>query len=303
MAVQDPQSPPAQNSPSQNLPPLYFHHATAFGVAGQINRPTQQTIPIKASVALPTIGGHDTDRVDNYQLPGIVSFSAAYVDVGGSLDEPNDTHATYASSTIENLNLFNVITADRVVSRLTVYHPAGLKKPVPANSQPSFSIVGSHFDNLRIAGHKIEVELDTETFHNSTFSRLCENNGPARHSLMGADIDVKKLDDLSKQDPADHNCAIVKNISERFQGWDKKTKEHFWCSAVKDLVKSPPITSGMVNFGGILCVPRFGIVYLAELHVYHHHRYLTMLRVHMCSPGEGWIGGGGTGGGGTSPPP
>src|SRR5260370_17620495 len=52
-------------------------------------------------------------------------------------------------------------TADRVVSRIYIYAPAD-----PADkSEPSFSITGSQFENLRIAGYKVDVQLATPEFH------------------------------------------------------------------------------------------------------------------------------------------
>src|SRR5215510_8657981 len=151
----------------------YFHHASAFGIAAQIDRPIQQTIPTQAAVSLAPSGGHGSHRVGKFEIPGVLSFSSAYVEVGGSLDEVHQTHTTFASSEIEDLNISGVVRADRIVLRLTVYYPATPEKDnstANTNSkskrakskaesgvppQPSFSISGSHFENLRIAGHPI----------------------------------------------------------------------------------------------------------------------------------------------------
>ncbi|HEY6349448.1 MAG TPA: choice-of-anchor P family protein, partial [Candidatus Angelobacter sp.] len=169
-------------------PSSYFHHASAFGIAGKIDRPLQQTIASQAAISLAPSGGYGTHRVDNFSAPGVLSFKAAYVEVGGSLDTANDaTHTTYASSVIEELNICNVVTADRVVSRLTIYHPATPPASSSDPSEPSFSIAGSHFDNLKIAGQNIAVQLDYDTFHDSTYSTFVAGlrapDVPKRHVL------------------------------------------------------------------------------------------------------------------------
>lgn len=301
---------------------LYFHHASAFGVAGQIDRPIQQTIPTQASVSLVPSGGHGTHRVESYSAPGVISFSAAHVEVGGSLDDSNNTHATYACSVIENLNIFNVVTADRVVSRLTVYHPAAATPTSQKESdnstdpgEPSFSIAGSYFDNLKVAGQRIDVQLDA-AFHSSTYSSFFAGlDGPnpsQKHVLVASNIVLNRLA------PTDHNYGIVSGIAERYRQWNPVKQplvkgQHFWCSAANHPVRAPSAGEGagqpvresgdLTDFGGIICVPRFGVIFLAEVLVYQNHRHLTMVRVQMCSPGDGAIDGGGTGGGGGSVPP
>jgi hypothetical protein len=308
MAVQDPES-----------LPLYFHNATAFGVAGQIDRPLQQTIPTQASVALAPTGGHGTQRVEKYSASGILSFDAAYVEVGGSLDTVNNTYATYASSVVENLNIWDVIKADRLVSRFSVYYtsPSSVA-PQNGNSktnkeendesknggsqkqslnEPSFSISGSHFENLRIAGKLVNVQLALDSVSGadkySGFEKIADD------WLFGQNVP----DGL---DPEDHNYKVVNDIAKRLQKWKsiENANKHFWGSAVEHSALQKALNgSGLKNFGGMVCVPRFGVVYLAELRVHRSHRHFNMLRVHMCSPGSGSITGGGTGGGGGSMPP
>lgn len=339
---------------------LYFHHASGFGLAGQINRPIQQTITTQAAVSLAPSGGHGTHRIENYRGPGGVSFGAAYVEVGGSLDTNNgNTHTTYSSSVIEDLNICNVVTADRVVARLTVYYPepgssssgcanaknvstSGPNDPAPAPNQPapapsgstlppkpSFSIVGSHFDNLKIAGQAINVKLDYETFHDSTYSKFFDGLSgsavPNRHVLMPSSVDLKKLS------ATDHNYGIVSDAANFYAQWHPINQplmegQHFWCSAANRRAWARPLTTDPkppltppppppvdpppvpkpgdpVDFGGVICVPRFGVIYLAEVVVYPNHRHLTMIRVRMCSPNDGYVDGPGTSGGGDGMPP
>lgn len=295
----------------------YFHHATAFGIAGQIIRPTQQTIPTQASISLSPSGGHGSHRVENYELPGVLSFSAAYVTVGGSEDQNNSCYATYARSVVEDLNICDMFTADKVVSQISIYHPCeivNLSTPPQAN----FSIAGSYFENLRIAGRKIDIELTAHPFNNNTYTNFHDegtvNGKPAekhREWMIGSHIAVNDdgtFEDQKLNDDLEHNAKIVSDIGKGFKEWDKVRPPaysgSYRCSAIKHEELATCIAkSGLNNFGGLISVPRFGVVYLAELLIHKNQRQFTMFRVQMNSPYGGNIdGGGGTGGGGMIPP-
>src|ERR1700704_6755003 len=101
----------------------YFYHASAYGLAGEIERPVQQSVPAQAACALASGGGRGTQRVEKFCLSPFICFDAAYTEVGGSFDECHNKHTTYAHSVIEGLNIANVVTADRVVSRMVTYSP------------------------------------------------------------------------------------------------------------------------------------------------------------------------------------
>jgi hypothetical protein len=56
--------------------------------------------------------------------------------------------------------------------------------------------------------------------------------------------------------------------------------------------------SELQGFGPIICVPKFGVIRLAEVTVHKDRRSLNMLRVEMCSAADGSIHTGGSSGGG-----
>ena len=111
-------------------------------------------------------GGRDYQRVKEFELEGIVSFRDASSEVIGSYDENHQLYWTSVSAIVEGLNVSGMITADKVVSRLTVYAPA-------KNGEPTFDITGSYIENLRIMGHKLDARLATHVFHDlDTFAKL-----------------------------------------------------------------------------------------------------------------------------------
>jgi hypothetical protein len=321
----------------------YFYHASAFGVAGDISRPVTQNIPTQAATVLPTSGGHGSHSVPKYELSRFLSMSAAYVDVGGSFDEIHQSHTTYACSVVEDLNIMDVVKADRIVSRLTVYcqHEDGPDGSAQSGtcSVPTFSITGSHFENLRIAGQLVDIPLATGFFHGKTCSdfyrapsqpsganqppdaskktgsgdqqagavkadALPNDKNSLDYWIFGSRIPNGGLQDL------EHNCDIVTDVSKRYSSWSQnKTRSSnnpVWCSAANHIDLSPSFghSPEVLNYGGLICIPRFGVVFLGELLVHHGHWQFNMLRAKMGSPTYGGITGGGTtggGGGGTAP--
>jgi hypothetical protein len=74
-----------------------------------------------------------------------------------------ETVLTTATSIIEDLSILQIVTADRIVSRLASTHKRG-------KQEGRIVAVGSEFHNLRVHGHELKVTLrhkllsDSETF-------------------------------------------------------------------------------------------------------------------------------------------
>jgi hypothetical protein len=281
----------------------YFYDASAYGLAAEIERPVKQSVHTQAASVLSTSGGRGSNRVEKFCLPPFVSFAAAYTEVGGSYDECHNMHTTYASAIVEGLNIADVVTADRVVSRMVIYSPEVGNE----DGEHSYDITGSHFDNLRVAGHQIDVKLATQTLHqHDTYSKFetAYCGGRAGDLLPWGDQDDKQLNDLEKSEEQYH---ALNGLGQRAKQWKKKKTSGkggaYWCSAaghldLKDHVKD----SELKNFGAIILIPKFGVVRLAEMLVHRDYRRLTMFRVDMCSGSSGGGSGGDTSGSGGSPP-
>ncbi len=281
----------------------YLYQASAYGFAGQIERPFHHIIPTQASTVLGTNGGRGQNRIDKFQLEGIISFESAFVEVGGSFDECHNRHTSFASATIEKLNILDMVTADRIVSRMAVYSP----EEGDDKGEISFDITGSHFENLKIAGHKIEVKLATHVFHDhDTHSKAAQAHraGKLDDWLVGSELGKLSASDLEELEGTYHALG---GMSEVVRAWklkgEKRAVEHLWFSPLNHMKiedHAGPNTE-LRGFGSIICVPKFGVVRLAELEVHKHCRSLTMLRVDMCSTGTGTTTTGGSTGGGTRP--
>ena len=327
----------------------YFYNASAYGLAGEIERPMRHSISAQAATTLAGSGGRGFQRIDNYSVPHFVSFDTAYTEVGGSFDDSNNQHTTYAYSVIEGLNIAGMITADRIVARIAIYSPpmpdtsgaqqastqqpqsgaaqktskqkpqSGVTTPKKPDLEHTFDITGSYFENLRIAGYKIDVQLATHSLHQyQTYDALhtAIQDPSATQDPIATQKAVDELQPWGKLDDRVDELERVEAKYQALSGFGSRARkwitnrQHrcmggmYWCSAAGhyDLHAKYPDTE-LHGFGGIICVPKFGVVRLAEVVVHKDRRQLHMLRVDMCSTADGNIVGGGAGGGGGSMPP
>jgi hypothetical protein len=228
----------------------------------------------------------------------LISFREAHSEVGGSFDDCHDTYTTHAWSVVEDVNIADMFTADRIVSRLAIYYPAHGK------DEPSFDITGSYFDNLRIAGHKVDVKLDTQLHHkHDTYSRLAEGhrNGDTDQMLLGNGLAGLKDNDLDRIEGTYHALTGMSRFVKEWKQKRPADRGIYRLSVANQVTMDSP--SELEQFGSIICIPKFGVVRLGEMAVHKHSRTLVMFQVQMCSSGHGTGGGpttsgsGGTGGG------
>jgi hypothetical protein len=283
-------------------PSQYSFNASAYGFAAELRRPVRQSIETQAASVLAADGGQSHARVQDFKFNSFISVGDAHTEVGGSYDPCHDIKTTTAYSTLEKVNVADVLTADRIVARLTVYSYADDK-------ETSFTITGSHFENLKIAGHKVEVKLPTSTFHGyETFSGAAG----AGAWMVGTELAKLKADALKALEDTYH---ALRGMTGLIEGWKKPdpNRSAYLLSPANQATlqdhenlkveKNDWVGAGIQQFGNVFCIPKFGVIRLFELVVHKHYRSLTMFRVHMCSGTDGsGSGGGSAGGGGTTAP-
>ena len=99
----------------------YIFNGHGHALSGHITHPFDHQIEVQAGMSLPTTGGIGHARVENFRFREYASFSAAYTYVAGS-KHGRDRYTTLVTSVVENLNILDVVTADRVVARLASHH-------------------------------------------------------------------------------------------------------------------------------------------------------------------------------------
>jgi hypothetical protein len=187
-------------SPKPRIP---FHfHAEGHALSGEFRHPGRSLIEAQASVSLPTIGGHARAHVDHYFHSDFVSFRTAHTEVSGRwVDE--ETVLTTATSIIEDLSILQIVTADRIVSRLTSTHKRG-------DPEGHIVAVGSDFHNLRVHGQELKVTLRHKLLTDSkTFERLRKAVASDKDAVIDDGVAicslVERIDtDLPGVDPRKH---------------------------------------------------------------------------------------------------
>jgi len=244
--------------PKDSVHNPFFYHAHGHALSGRITRPVQHLIEVQAGTSLPTIGGHGSSSVSNFRFQDFVSFSNASTQVSGSQNEKDGSFTTLVTSTLENLNILDVVTADRVVARMS-------SERGPKDDESHVILLGSKFQNLRIAGCPVDVDFNHELFQRmDTFQSF-------------------KKDFKS-------NSEFRKMAEDPFQsGQSQKLPDPegvFICSLVKDMKTTCP---GVKRIGHGFDVPQFWKVFVAEVHFHHCKRRLTMLRLELGSPTGGQV--------------
>ena len=240
---------------SDTVRKMFFYNGNAHAFSGHFHRPIERLIEVQAAATLPTAGGFGTSRVENFRFNELVSFKAAYSYVSGSEQKEKDKtfYTTLVTTTVEGLNILDVVTADKVVARISGSYEF-------YEEEPRILFIGSKFENLQVAGCPVKVELDHEFFLNlDTFAGIRKE--------FASNAEFRKI----AEDP--------------FQSGDKQKQPEahggLLCSLVKDIHTNCP---GIKRRGPGLVVPRFGTVYFAEVLAQHSKRTLTMIRLELGSP-------------------
>jgi hypothetical protein len=224
------------------VPRIPFHfRAQAHAFSGEIHHPFWYPIKAKASTSLPTIGGLATARHEHFSCHEFMSFTRAHTHVSGR-EVAKNVFVTNATTMVENLDIEGVLTADRIVCRLnSTYdskHPEGL---ILAD--------GSRFENLRIAGHKVDV-----IFRHGVLEE-CDNFEKLRNKIAAEKKSGKVV--------GVGDGVVVFTLVEKI---------------VTDLPYVPK------DGGYIFEVPNFGKVTVAEIFAEPAARTLTMLHLELGSP-------------------
>jgi len=236
----------------------FHYHATGLALSGAFTRPISRFIEVQAPTVLPTIGGYGNARVENYRLDHHIQFKAGYSHVAGSKYQKDDKefYTTLVTATVEGLNFFDVVTAERVVVRVSAYH-------LLPDDESHFSFLGSTIENLKVGGYPVEIEHnDRLVAHLDTLEKVKKE--------LETDKEFKKM----AEDPFHSGTST------------RPSEGHgeILCSLVKQIKTKAP---GVTVEGHALVVPNFGRVYLAEALLSSCKRTVTMLRFELGSPVAG----------------
>jgi hypothetical protein len=239
------------------------YHAEAHVLSGELQRPVEQKIEQHAPVSLKGArGGHLTRLAEEVSIEGLISFAKGKTRVSGSRNLKNNGWVTLSTSTLAGLNVFEVITADRLVSQVSTDHP------YENGHVPQVTFLGTQFNDLRVSGFPVTLTLDFG---------ICGRKPDADRSyledptfLNGAKEQtqrIAKAAGLPKElkDQYDERLTRINDLIRNCNNGKQSRREPITCSLVQSIGEIP--IPGVQSFGHVLVIPEFGMVALGEIEV------------------------------------
>jgi hypothetical protein len=185
--------------------PFHFH-AFAHALAGEFRHPLWSIIPARASAALSSIGGHSMSEERAFHFQDFVCFKSAHTFVSGKRRR-NETFVTHASTVVKGLNILGVVTADKIVARLTSVHD-------PEEPEGHIIAEDSRFEGLKINDQEFKVTLRHDLLVRcKTFDNLAKGIAGDEKSGKIVALDEKRKVAL---------CSLVEKIEPKLPGVDPK---------------------------------------------------------------------------------
>jgi hypothetical protein len=275
---------------------MYVYNANAYAIGGHLRRPFQDVLNIPAASSLSWVGGFQSSESGPFRLGNILSFSRAYTQVSGSLEDRNGEkyYNAMATAVIEDFRVQEVVSAKRIVAQIASRVPWQRDPDAPELVETEFSFVGTQFDDLRINGKTVDVELNSDLWSGCRTLCALRERYRADHSFR---------DELNR-------VSLWKNYAaeapEQMRGrvhWTKQLKQEQLPerhgAVLTTLLRKPVKATCAKTDGHCVTIPDFGKIYIAELIVDSRSRRLNMLRFELGSPDEGEYAAGGVGGNGS----
>jgi len=228
----------------------FFAEATAL--SGFLRLPFEREIKPQGMVSLSPRGGYRASQEREFHLESAIHYRSAYTQVGGNRELKKDHGwTTLTTSVVEGLNVFDVVTADRVVAQVSTEYPE-------VGYTPSFSFLGTRFENLRIAGHEIKHYLDLKLFG----AKPANDHPYTREEAFMSRVAGQKGHFLAQMSLPDELRQGYNRVPLAEQG-----AEGVECSLVTSLAPVEPREGSFPGrcFGHAIEVPNFGVIYLATV--------------------------------------
>jgi hypothetical protein len=243
--------------------PSHDYHAEAHVLSGHLQRPIEQKIERHAPVTLnDRRGGHLTRFAEEVSIEGLITFTKGHTRVSGARSLKNNGWVTLSTSILEGLNVFEIITADRLVSQVSTDHP------YKDGHVPHVTFLGTQFTNLRVGGFPVALTLNLG---------ICGDRPANDRSylqdakfLSGVKAQTEKIaraNGLPKElkDQYDEKLTYINKLISTSSADDQGCHEPITCSLVQSIGEIP--IPGVQIFGHILVIPEFGAVALGEVEV------------------------------------
>ena len=202
----------------------------------------------------------------------LISVDAAHVRVSGSEHKEHGGFRTTATATVEDLNVLEVVTADRIVAQVSLMHYYD-HRPVEV------SLLGSRFVNLQVNGSPVSVNRDPRMFGIGRETEL-STNAPAAEELL-------RVAENQFSEGMETQRRLIDRFGERFAFKDPQKDLEENGDALCTIVQPVSIDAPAEAYGHVIHLPDFGNIFLGELRLNRFAAELTMLRLEMGCIAEG----------------
>jgi hypothetical protein len=241
----------------------HVYHAAAHVLSGKLERPILQDIVDQAPLSLTDRrGGHLTRYVNNFSLEGLISYTKGETRVSGARSLKTEGWVTLATSIIEGLDIFEIVTADKIVSQVSTEHA------LVDGHFPQVSFLGTQFKGLEVSGFPVELKLNfgicgdvpaggRSYLQDPEFLGRVQEQTSAIAGGPGLPATLKKQ--------YDEKLAYVENLIRTCNKEYEGAHAPITCSIVESIGKIP--IKGVESFRNVMVIPGFGSVALGEIEI------------------------------------
>jgi hypothetical protein len=266
---------------TDSLTHYHQYHAEGVALQGTLRAPIEQKIEQLIPLDLnDRRGGHLTRTVSNVSIEGLVSIKRAETRVSGS--KIKGKYVTLATTIVEGLRVFEVLSVDRVISQVSTSHA------VKNGHVPKVTFLGSKFENLQISGIPVDItynfgvcpppQNDESYLANKDFVRATRDwtetilkkdvlFGNAKAENENRNVKVSEV--LSLIQAADYQKLKPSDKVATLRTLFPKDKPRITCSLVKsiDISQVRKQLPRVETIGHVLVIPDFGVLSLGEIEV------------------------------------
>jgi len=266
-----------------SLKHYHQYHAEGVALQGTLRAPIEQKIEQQIPLEInDRRGGHLTRTVSDVSIEGLISIKRAETRVSGS--KIKGKYVTLATTIVEGLKVFEVLSVERVISQVSTSHAE------ENGHLPKVTFLGSKFENLRISGIPVHItynfgvcpppnQKDETYLANKDFVRATRDS---TQSILNRDV----LFGLAKTENEQRNVRVSEVLSliqskdyQNLQSGEKVAtlqklfpndqRPRITCSLVDsiDISEVRKQLPRVETVGHTLIIPDFGVVSLGEIEV------------------------------------
>jgi hypothetical protein len=213
--IEHPDNPDASSEQSK-FQHLYHADATLFHI--DLEKPV---LHAETHARIGLKGPHpryDHQAMGPYDLRGLISYGSGYTHVAAH--ETDKAYTTLTTGAVEDLNILDVVTAERVVGQIYTEHLKlkDSKDSKESDPVPVVTFIGTRFEHLRICGQEINLDWDIELLG----GKLKDDSDLTAEKLLGNVVQIREHSSSgevakSKQ-PAARTRSLISKISKPFVG-------------------------------------------------------------------------------------